>query len=365
MCKINIHVVKQFYPLDQLNIIYNRIDIIRHDNIDEIFICDNNNIPMITRDNLLNYEEKIFNYLSKSLKHKIIYFIPYEGTNTVIYQLRKRNIEQFIYTGQIHIISSGDFSSNIQYANLDCFIKLVSNNYNTLVTVNDFNSIFSTTNKPYNFLYLNKSPRRYRTKLIKLLKTQNLLKDALWSNIIENIKLSDEYDPIEIYLKRKTLQASDIEKFNFPLNSINPDNYNDSIIHTKMYQDTYFSLICETNVDHPYSYRTEKIYKPILAGHPFIVYSNTGFYRDLRNVGFQTFETIIDESFDDICDDYLRMNYLVKSLKNLLSTNLDDFLIKAKPICEHNRNVLLEKNGKLQLEQYNSLTKFFNNICQN
>ena len=79
-------------------------------------------------------------------------------------------------------------------------------------------------------------------------------------------------------------------------------------LQTEPYADTYFSLVTETICEHGNSFRTEKIAKPIAQGHPWIVASNAGFYRDLRNLGFQTFGHVIDESFDLIDNTQDRLN---------------------------------------------------------
>jgi hypothetical protein len=50
------------------------------------------------------------------------------------------------------------------------------------------------------------------------------------------------------------------------------------------YIDTYFSVVTETIFDYPYTFRTEKIWKPMIMGHPFVAAANRGYYRDLHSV---------------------------------------------------------------------------------
>ena len=69
-------------------------------------------------------------------------------------------------------------------------------------------------------------------------------------------------------------------------------------LNANPYLDTYFSLVTETVFDYPYSFRTEKIWKPIAIGHPWVAVANPGFYRDMHNLGFKTFGDLVDESFD-------------------------------------------------------------------
>ena len=77
-------------------------------------------------------------------------------------------------------------------------------------------------------------------------------------------------------------------------------------------------------------------------GHPWIAVSNTGYYRDLKSLGFQTFGSIIDESFDGINNDIDRLERIRQVVEDLCSSknNLQSFLSQARPICEYNQKHL-------------------------
>jgi hypothetical protein len=70
--------------------------------------------------------------------------------------------------------------------------------------------------------------------------------------------------------------------------------------NTSWYNTTNFSLVAETL---PWTgterlFVTEKTFKPIELSHPFIVYGNQGTLPYLHGLGFETFDHIIDESYD-------------------------------------------------------------------
>jgi len=112
-------------------------------------------------------------------------------------------------------------------------------------------------------------------------------------------------------------------------------------LEPRPYIDTYFSLVTETVcAESTISFRTEKIAKPLAIGHPFIVASTPGFYRDLRNLGFQTFGHLIDESFDLIDHAQSRMDRIIEVVADLCDQDLDDFLIACEPICKYNQQHL-------------------------
>jgi len=82
--------------------------------------------------------------------------------------------------------------------------------------------------------------------------------------------------------------------------------------------------------------------KPLAIGHPFIAVANYGFYRDLRDLGFQTFHSLIDETFDQLDNNQDRMDRVVNSIQNLCSQDLGAFIQAAEPICKYNQQHLQE-----------------------
>jgi hypothetical protein len=129
------------------------------------------------------------------------------------------------------------------------------------------------------------------------------------------------------------------------------------------YIDTYFSLITETICyESPYSFRTEKIAKPLAMGHPFIVASTPGFYRDLHNMGFRTFGHVIDESFDQIQHAQTRMDRIVDLVTDLCRQDLASFLKECYTVCKYNQQHLAEVGQRTKQEFPN---RFFQFIAQN
>jgi hypothetical protein len=116
--------------------------------------------------------------------------------------------------------------------------------------------------------------------------------------------------------------------------------WGDVYIFPKPYIDTYFSLVTETIFEYPYSFRTEKIWKPIAIGHPWIAVSNCGFYKDIKNLGFRTFDHLIDESFDEIENNQDRIDRISAVVDDLCQQDLSQFLAGAKEVCKYNQQRL-------------------------
>lgn len=117
------------------------------------------------------------------------------------------------------------------------------------------------------------------------------------------------------------------------------------------YLDTYFSIVNETTFHTKPGYDgvpflSEKIFKCIAMKHPFVMVSVPNSLQYLKKLGYKTFESIIDESYDSIVKDDERMFAIVKEVQrlcNLKDQELQTFLIEAQKICNYNYHVLKNK----------------------
>jgi hypothetical protein len=134
-------------------------------------------------------------------------------------------------------------------------------------------------------------------------------------------------------------------------------------LNARAYLDTYFSLVTETVFEHPYSFRTEKIWKPIAIGHPFIVVSNQGYYKDLHQLGFKTFGHLIDESFDTIENNQQRIECIAQVVEDLCQQDLASFIKECYNVCKYNQQHLVEMRTKVRQdfpERFFQFIKIFN-----
>jgi hypothetical protein len=128
------------------------------------------------------------------------------------------------------------------------------------------------------------------------------------------------------------------------------NNWGEIYLKAEPYIDTYFSLVTETVFNYPYSFRTEKTWKPIAIGHPFIIASNAGYYRDLHQLGFKTFGHLIDESFDTIDNNQERLERIASVVEDLCQQDLPSFLAAAKETCKYNQQHLAEVSIQVRQE---------------
>lgn len=118
------------------------------------------------------------------------------------------------------------------------------------------------------------------------------------------------------------------------------DMLSPTVIPCKVYDQSAYSIVCESNYSNDFSFFTEKIAKPIIACRLFIVISGQYYLKNLRRFGFKTFDGIIDESYDLIEDNNLRWTIAMEQAIKLCSMDQQEILDKCVPILLHNYYML-------------------------
>jgi hypothetical protein len=98
-------------------------------------------------------------------------------------------------------------------------------------------------------------------------------------------------------------------------------------------------VVTETVFYYDKLHLTEKIFKPIVSKQPFMLLAAPGNLAYLRSYGFKTFDGIIDESYDKIQDNDLRITSVVKELTaycKLSESEKNDMIEELNPIIQHN-----------------------------
>lgn len=126
---------------------------------------------------------------------------------------------------------------------------------------------------------------------------------------------------------------------------------------SSLYNNSFLSIVGESvffqkDEDFKSGYLSEKIWKPIGHCHPFVIVGPSKSLQYLKELGFKTFSPYIDESYDDIEDDTLRLVEIFKVLENFGNQSIDqkyEFLNKIFDILEYNYNYFLS------IKQYESV----------
>jgi hypothetical protein len=148
------------------------------------------------------------------------------------------------------------------------------------------------------------------------------------------------------YIEPGTIVPNDVRWSNCRVEYMGVDILLSQIIPLSIYKETAYSIVAETNVDNDFSFFTEKVAKPILAKRLFVVFATYNYLKNLRSLGFQTFGSVIDESYDSIQDDTQRFIQAFSQVEKLCLMDQAEVLAKIQPIVEHNRNVLMNCSWK-------------------
>jgi hypothetical protein len=115
------------------------------------------------------------------------------------------------------------------------------------------------------------------------------------------------------------------------------------------YLNTYFSLVTETETSKNVLFLTEKIFKPIVFYHPFIVWGQPHTLTYLRSLGYETFPEIFSEEYDEIEDEHLRLELIVDQISKFVKLTTDEKDAKFASVIkklEHNRNLFFSDHNR-------------------
>jgi hypothetical protein len=338
-------------------------------------------VLVVSRTTVLEHRNMILD-LSNSEKCVVVFDGAAEGSLTLMEQIKSYDIEQAVLDHKILVISGGDMLYSYPHMTYDYFISVFvgyHENHEQMLRCKD---IYNKHPKPYDFLFLNGRARPHRKYLWHQLNQRLLLNRALWTMLdpkpVTNSRLELWYngqDLMRVETPRQCLPKQyEVEKYrevkvdtDSLRQNIKPlmfgNTWGDVYLQAEPYIDTYFSLVTETVADRPWSFRTEKIVKPIAAGHPWICASGPGFYKDLRNLGFQTFDHVIDESFDRIDNQQKRLDRIVTVVQDLCSQDLDSFLKSCYSVCKYNQQHLLELAASIEQQLPQQFFNFVRPYC--
>ena len=260
-------------------------------------------------------------------------------------------------------------------------IKIVYHNWVWKTKAKEFNEYDKNSNhvnnsyqikpKKYNFNCLNRRLRTHRLYTLGKLEKEGLLDDNIVTydfTIEENIPHIKEITEPENYAldANQQMDFRELKKFVFSLYENKPKKtydfedlqtlYGINYENASVYEDSMFSLVTETTTIPDEFYISEKTIKPIGHNHPFIVFGSKGTLRELRRMGFRTFEPFIDESYDLMEKAEDRFNIILKEVIRLCNMTDSDklkWMKNIKHIIEYNRN---------HLDSFYNMNNYFNDL---
>ena len=105
--------------------------------------------------------------------------------------------------------------------------------------------------------------------------------------------------------------------------------------------DSLLYLVTETVATGRRHHITEKTFKPIAMGMPFVLVATAGSLEYLRSYGFKTFGHVWDESYDTVLDDHERIQAVASLLQTLCDLSVEERIALfnlCRETIEHNWN---------------------------
>jgi len=134
-----------------------------------------------------------------------------------------------------------------------------------------------------------------------------------------------------------------LENF-FPIN--NAHSHSSADFDTIDYNSTDIEVVLETLFDDDRVHLTEKSLRPIACGQPFILAGTHGSLEYLRSYGFKTFDTIWDESYNQITDPEKRLTAIINLMQQIAGwdeATKNNKLAQAQEIANHNQQWFFSK----------------------
>ena len=172
------------------------------------------------------------------------------------------------------------------------------------------------------YLALFGKPRKFmRAGAMVQMFRKGMTKQAIISSLAEQQGITECVEWASSYWPRTELERAfknhqgsvDDIQYDFP--NTDNSNYKGYPYDPKLYEDTAISIVAETNDIGVMNaettgqfWVTEKICRPMFNYHPFVVLSTPNFLKNLRSLGYKTFGTIVDESYDQEQDPYARLD---------------------------------------------------------
>ena len=209
----------------------------------------------------------------------------------------------------------------IPYAGFEEFISITRQKSNQYTIDEDI--LFKEQNKTWAFNCPQKRARKHRTEFFDKLIENNLLEKGLCSFPDRNVYILGE---------------KHTEDWNHYIGRTHPEYCLKTFV-TVVSEPQYYEEELST-------FTSEKVFKPIAMGHPFIVLGGQRSLEVLKSRGYKTFSDYWDESYDTLPDNQ-RMDAIIELLEYIDSIeNKVEWYKSLRPVLEHNLDQFKENCSK-------------------
>ena len=310
-----------------------------------------------------DFDIDYFALLPATVKHAVlnqqlrILFFYHEGDNP--HQIKSR-LDQLV---QLHHMPNGCYrfvSANTAAADLENFVYFPHHEL-LFAERNQHSQPLPVIVRPrrWNFTVLNRTHKWWRATIMADLQAHGVLANSYWSyGAVDTLQESRLDNPLEEDVLGIRSQVDNfVQHAPYFCDDMSTDQHNDhSVVSATGFQDSYIHLAIETHFDADQSqgtFITEKTFKPIKHGQPFVIAGPAGSVQELRRLGYQTFDSVIDHSYDKIKDNTQRWLTLRQEIVRLNCTNLEPLFAQCVDQCIYNQKLFVSnRSDRLQQLDY-------------
>jgi hypothetical protein len=120
------------------------------------------------------------------------------------------------------------------------------------------------------------------------------------------------------------------------------------------YPKFFVDIVCQTYFTGDTLFLDEKMWRPILSRTPFIAQGPRNFIKNLRIMGFKTFDQWWDEGYSEDPHDY-QTKGIIENIDRLAKLSTDELAImyeEMRPTLDHNFEVFMSLKPETFLKQY-------------
>ena len=199
-----------------------------------------------------------------------------------------------------------------------------------------------TRSRQREFTVLNRLHKPWRATAMAHMQQTGILDNSYWS-YCESGEITDE-NPIEIDsfpgLRLGTHKFLEHAPYMCDLSDQNQRN-DHSHTDTRYHDNSYCNIVMETHFDADQSggtFITEKTFKPIKHGQLFFIAGAAHSLAALRDLGYRTFDHVLDNRYDTIDNNTQRWQCLIQSIAAAQS-RLPELFAQAVPDIMHNQQL--------------------------
>ena len=270
-----------------------------------------------------------------------LYFL--ENNNTDIKNIVTEAVSAGFTEQNIHFTTETTKSHDLADTTYMCSDELLYRHHNTSMP-----TVFHTQERSKKFTALVRTHKEWRAYTMARLWSKGL-HEAGYFSYNNQIIVEDDVNPIDTSnlgsLKHHTEFFLKLAPFHCDL--LTPDEHAD-MKHTVglHHSDSYFNFVIESDLTGPVRL-TEKVFKAIKHCQPFVIVGACGSVRQLREMGYRTFDSVVDHSYDSIEDTTQRWEAVCKEMCRIAkSKKIHNMFAECKSDLLHNQQLFLNKQSE-------------------